>query len=282
MRPSVFLRKEKKYLITPEQREMLLKAAGGKLVPDEYPEGLVTSVYLDTPDFSMIRRSSEASDKGLTCREKLRVRCYGEADEDSEVFFEIKKKYLGTVSKRRISANINDIRAYLGGGPLPEKSRIMSELDHTMRKNGQPRPVMLIAYDRQAYMSPNDAALRVTFDSSIRFRTDDLDPGLGTSGKRLLPPGTLLMEIKSFGFMPLWLAKDLGRCGIRPVSFSKVGKAYTLMKQESEERKCSINSLQSNREVEHCEKVQKNDRMRPLRRFGPGPSQRLRGVGHQY
>ncbi len=249
MLQSTFLRKEKKYLITPMQWEKLLKACGERLVPAEYPESLVTSVYLDTPDFSMIRRSVEASDEGLAYKEKLRVRCYGEADEGSEVFLEIKKKYLGTVSKRRISANINDIDAYLEGGPLPEKSRIMSELDQAMRRNGQPRPVMLIAYNRQAYMSPDDAALRVTFDRSIRFRTDDLDPRLGTAGKRLLPPGTLLMEVKTLGFMPLWLAKALDSCGIRPVSFSKVGKAYSIMQKESEERTCRIYSLQSYREA---------------------------------
>ena len=251
MNQSTFLRIEKKYLITPDQQNRLMSLAGERLVPAEYPDSLVVSLYLDSPDFSMIRRSIEAGNEGLAYKEKLRIRCYGTPDEDSPVFFEVKKKFLGTVSKRRIVTDLAAMDAYLQKGLLPQRSQIMSELDYTMRRNGQPRPVMPIAYNRQAYKDTGSAALRVTFDRSIRFRTDDLDPRLGTAGKRILPPGTVLMEVKAPGFMPLWLAKAIDSCGIRPASFSKAGEALRIMNEEkrTEETRCKHYSLQSYREV---------------------------------
>ncbi len=251
MQQSTFLRKEKKYMISPGQQNRLMSLAAERLVPAEYADSLVTSVYLDTPDFSMIGRSVEAGYEGYAYKEKLRLRCYGRADDGSTIFFEVKKKYLGMVSKRRIATDLRGLEAYLREGILPEKSQIMSELDYTMRKNGQPRPVMLIAYDRQAYVSPDDPELRVTFDRNVRFRTEDLDPRLGTAGRRILPPGTLLLEIKTAGSMPLWLAGALNGADIRPSSFSKAGEALRIIsgKTESEEKRCKIYSLQSYREI---------------------------------
>ena len=135
MNQSTFLRKEKKYLITPDQQNRLMSLAGEGLVPAEYPDSLVVSLYLDSPDFSMIRRSIEAGNEGLAYKEKLRIRCYGTPDEDSPVFFEVKKKFLGTVSKRRIVTDLAAMDAYLQKGLLPQQSQIMSELDYTMRRN---------------------------------------------------------------------------------------------------------------------------------------------------
>ena len=49
----------------------------------------------------------------------------------------------------------------------------------------------------------------------------------------LLPENTVLLEIKTGGAMPLWLAHALDAEGILPGSFSKYGAAYTRSLEEA-------------------------------------------------
>lgn len=64
---------------------------------------------------------------------------------------------------------------------------------------------MCICYDRLALFDKYQPELRVTFDSGIRWRMDDLDLSSGSAGEHLLPHDTCLMEIKIPGTTPLWL-----------------------------------------------------------------------------
>ena len=79
---SVFERYEKKYVITGAQKEKLLSAINGRLVPDEFGESTVCNLYFDTPDYRLIRASMERP----VYKEKLRLRSYGIPDENSNVF----------------------------------------------------------------------------------------------------------------------------------------------------------------------------------------------------
>ena len=72
---SVFKRVEKKYRIGAAERAAVEAAAGGPMAVDAYGRTRITSLYLDTPERSMIARSVE---KPLY-REKLRLRAYGDA-----------------------------------------------------------------------------------------------------------------------------------------------------------------------------------------------------------
>ena len=56
---TVFQRYEFKYLLTRGQQARLLSAAGARLRPDEYSHSSIRNLYLDTPDFRLIRRSLE-------------------------------------------------------------------------------------------------------------------------------------------------------------------------------------------------------------------------------
>ena len=56
----VFNRYELKYLLTPEQYETMLKGIEGKAYIDEYGETTIQSLYYDTPDKLLIRRSIES------------------------------------------------------------------------------------------------------------------------------------------------------------------------------------------------------------------------------
>ena len=71
-----------------------------------------------------------------------------------------------------------------------------------------------------------DSGLRITFDTNIRWRDEELDLRFGDYGKPVLPGEQVLMEIKMPGTCPLWLSHILNSNGIYPTSFSKYGTCY--------------------------------------------------------
>lgn len=154
---SVFKRVEKKYRIGAAERAVVEAAAGGPMAVDAYGRTRITSLYLDTPERSMIARSVE---KPLY-KEKLRLRAYGDAAgaalmaafgagpivrepgglplSDAEVetrvaaglqvpgaaaalpvFFGIKKKFKGIVYKRRLALTLPAALAFVSGLPYEQ------------------------------------------------------------------------------------------------------------------------------------------------------------------
>ena len=218
----IFKRVEKKYLLSEEQYESLFLRIGPHLTQDAFGRSTVMSLYLDTDDHRIIRNSLEAEDY----KEKLRLRSYGTAGADSTVFLEIKKKYGGVVYKRRAAMSLSEAERYLRRGVKPFESQIMSEIDWAMKLYGHPEPRMMIACEREAWYDGEHPDLRLTFDRNIRFRENELGLDRGSAGIHLLPGGTVLLEIKTAGAMPLWLADALDAAGILPGSFSKYGAAY--------------------------------------------------------
>ena len=219
----IFKRIEKKYLLTEEQYTSLFERIGTHLRPDEFGRSTVLSLYLDTPDHRIIRSSIEAADY----KEKLRLRSYGTAAADTVVFLELKKKFGGVVYKRRAAMTLAEAERYLRQGVKPFESQIMSEIDWAMRLYGRPQGAMMIACEREAWFDDRHPDLRLTFDRNIRFRESELRLDRGSAGITLLPERTVLLEIKTAGTMPLWLADALDELGILPGSFSKYGAAYS-------------------------------------------------------
>ena len=222
----IFKRVEKKYLLTEREREALLQKIAPMLVPDKYGHSTISSLYLDTPDFRIIRASIEAKEWGYAYKEKLRLRTYGTPSADSKTFLEIKKKYKGVVYKRRIALTLAEAMDYINGGASPPDSQIMREIDYSMHFYSHPKPAAVVSYERDAFFVRNLPALRITFDSAVRYRNTDLDLTHGSYGKTLLDDSFSLMEIKTDGAMPLWLSHALDELKIYPTSFSKYGRAY--------------------------------------------------------
>ncbi len=224
----IFKRIEKKYLLSEAQYEALLQRIGAQLRPDAYGRSTVLSLYLDTPDHRIIRNSIEARDY----KEKLRLRSYGTASADSTVFLELKKKFGGVVYKRRAAMCLSEAERYLRQGIKPCESQIMAELDWAMRHWQRPQPAALIACEREAWYDEAQPDLRLTFDRNVRYRESELRLDRGAAGIALLPERTVLLEIKTAGAMPLWLADALDAERIFPGSFSKYGAAYTRSLEE--------------------------------------------------
>lgn len=224
----VFRRTEKKYRITAEQAAWLKETLSDVLIPDAFGRSTVGNLYLDTPDFRLVRNSLDA----IAYKEKLRIRSYGTPKVDETVFFELKKKYKGVVYKRRIALPLTEAYRYLESGIPPVEGQIMKELDYAMGFYGFPQPRVALFYEREAFGWQGEEAVRLTFDTNVRYRTDDLLLQNGSDGRVILPSNTVLMEIKCGGAMPLPLAHLLDEAGLFSTRFSKYGTAYGEILQE--------------------------------------------------
>ena len=236
---SIFKRHELKYLVDARQRDSIETAFVGRMIPDEHGESTICNIYYDTPDFRLIRRSLEKP----VYKEKLRLRSYGKANDDTKAFLELKKKYKGVVYKRRISIEYDEAYKILGeGGRLDGKSQIEREINYFLDFYGNIVPSVYLCYDRTAYFAEDDPNLRITFDRNILWRTEDIDLRTLPGGEPILDEGYSLMEIKAAGAMPLWLAKLINENLVRQTSFSKYGMAYmTMLKNEMCTRRDVIN-----------------------------------------
>ncbi len=220
----VFERVERKFLLTPAQYAGLMRVLPEYMQVDQYGESTILSLYLDTEDSLLIRRSLEKP----VYKEKLRLRSYGVPREMDNVFLEVKKKVRGVVYKRRICLPLAQAMECLAQGSVPAAGgQIGREIAYMLRRY-RLRPAVLLAYDRTAYaeLEPSPNRLRITIDRDIRSRQTDLDLRLGAAGELLLAPGMRLMEIKTAHAIPLWLCAVLDQNEIRPTSFSKYGRVY--------------------------------------------------------
>lgn len=216
-------RYEKKYMLTEETYAEFIKRVGDRLVPDKFANSFISNIYFDTPDFLLIRRSID----GPIYKEKFRVRTYGVPNDKTKTFCEIKKKYKGIVYKRRI--DMSYVKAYdyaVNRVGIEKPSQISREIDWLLSYYEGIGPAMYISYERYSLAGTDESAARVTFDRNITWRTDDLDLRKGSYGKRLLPDGYVLMELKIPEAVPLWLSEILNDLHIYPISFSKYGNAY--------------------------------------------------------
>lgn len=217
---SIFKRYELKYLLSIEQYVKLKILTDEYMRSDKYGNSDVLNVYYDTPDFLLIRRSIEKP----IYKEKLRVRCYGIADKNSDVFVELKKKYDSVVYKRRILVKESQLSDALSG--RDGKTQIEKEIDYFIGNYKDISPKMVISYRREALYAKDDENLRITFDRDILWRDYDLSLESGIYGLPVLPEGKILMEVKTAGSFPLWLTRFLSANSIYKTSFSKYGTAY--------------------------------------------------------
>ncbi|MBQ4333511.1 MAG: polyphosphate polymerase domain-containing protein [Clostridia bacterium] len=237
---TIFQRHEIKYRITRAQQERVMAAIGDRMRADSYGVSTIRNVYFDTPDHRLIRRSLEKP----VYKEMLRVRGYATAREDSTVFVELKKKYKGVVYKRRVALPEVQAMAFLCGREMPGDTQILREIDYLLDYYGCLRPTMFLSYDRQAFYDREDPGLRLTFDDRILWRQERMRLTEEVGGRLLLPPDTVLMEIKTATALPLWLTEILTRERIYKSPFSKYGTAYLETVQEN-----SIYTEEENRYV---------------------------------
>jgi len=218
-----FKRVEQKYLIDQAQYQALKKAMEKYMERDVYGEYTICNLYYDTEDYELVRQSLDKP----VYKEKLRLRSYGTPNADTRVYLELKKKYEGIVYKRRVSLTLKEAENYLKNGQLPFKdSQILNEIDYFI-KFYHPKERVYIAYDREAFAGKEDPEFRITFDSKIRSRFENLKLEDGDCGSAPLNTDYFLMEVKVTTALPLWLVETMSELQIYPCSFSKYGQIYT-------------------------------------------------------
>ncbi len=142
---------------------------------DSYP---VHSVYLDSDDL----KTHYATVNGTKNRFKLRLRYYDDKP-NTPVFFEVKARMDNCILKQRCGVKREAVALVLSG-QLPELEHLFSkepkqyaaiERFHYLQHLIDARPKVHNNYLREAWVSPHDNSVRVTFDRQVR-----IEPYAGT------------------------------------------------------------------------------------------------------
>lgn len=227
---QTFKRYEIKYLLTQEEKRKLLFEMEEYMCADIHGRSTIFSLYCDTPDFLLARRSMEHP----LYKEKFRLRSYGVASHTTPVFIELKKKYNAVVYKRRIVLPENAAMHYVQEDILPELSedalatdrQIFREIHYSHTHYMDLKPRILLSYERDAFYAKDDPEFRVTFDQNILWRDTDVNLTTGVYGQPLLGEEQSLMEVKAGGAIPLWFVHLLTSFHLYKTTFSKYGSAY--------------------------------------------------------
>lgn len=172
----------------------------------------VCSLYLDTNDLLFYRQYIA----GERSRFKLRARTYCDASE-APVFLEVKWRVGRLVAKQRTVLSRSSARDVIEGfrsgvaGPLVSPAGAFSNrLALTAA-----RPLLRVKYLREAYVSPDPGAARVTFDKAIKFQPT-FGPNLSHEGGRWteVPLHDVVVEVKFAGGLPWWVEDMIRSFGL--------------------------------------------------------------------
>lgn len=226
-----FKRYEKKFLLTNEQYMALMPRLKEYMYLDDHCKDetgyKIANIYFDTAQNEIIKHSISKP----YYKEKLRLRTYGTPEsENATSFLELKKKIGGIVNKRRVVMPLWQSYEFLETGKHPEnasymQNQVLNEIEYFL-SNNDVKPTVYISYDRIATFAKNDHDFRLTFDTNITTRRNDLHLESGSFGTQLLLPDQHLMEVKILSAYPMWLTQILSEQGIFNQTFSKYGKEY--------------------------------------------------------
>ena len=237
MDEKIFDRIEKKYLLTREQEQKVLKVIKDNMTEDKYFKSEVFNIYFDNDNFDTIIKSIESP----AFKEKLRARSYGGYN---KVFLEIKTKLKGKEYnvgyKRRVLISREDYEDLVGKRKTalelarqkietPDDLQIAKEVDYLIDTLDL-KPRILVYYQRESYLGEN--GLRITFDSDLKYRDQDLNFKSTKKDRTFFKDETnIIMEIKAHEVLPLWLVKALSKEKLYPTKFSKIGRIYQELKK---------------------------------------------------
>ena len=193
----------------------------------------VHSLYLDTDDL-MTHQATQNGDKN---RFKLRLRYYND-EPGSPVFFEIKRREANCIVKRRCPVR-RDAVALMLAGQMPDLEQLLSQEPHhhvALQQFNQlllkfnARPKAHNSYLREAWVSPENNSIRVTFDRSIHiepcFKTEAV---VAMTRPLHIYAEDVVLELKFTNRFPNWF-KELVRCfNLMQLSAAKYSMGVTLI-----------------------------------------------------
>ncbi len=232
-------RLEHKYIITPETALAVRDFVASYLEIDEFGATQpnlsysVHSLYLDSDDLR-IYWSTINGDKN---RYKLRLRFY-ENRPNAPVYFEIKRRMNNAIMKQRGAVRREAVPQVLDG-MLPSPAQMASadprhlvalqrftELTTTIAA----KPKAHIAYQREAWVQPDDNSIRVTLDRDVLCCVDqtselktEMDQPYRVFGNQVV------LELKFTGRFPDWFAQLVRTYNLHQGSAAKYADGVALM-----------------------------------------------------
>lgn len=233
---ELFVRSELKFLVDMEQYKSLIKALQSHVECDDFgnEDGFyrVSSLYFDTDDYRFYFEHMN----GIPFRQKLRLRVYNDVTLSDIAFLEIKKKFKGIVSKRRVALPLSEAYALFESSNHPkvtEWSQVYNEAMHIYHFL-KLRPRTIVTYMRQAFKDRGEHNLRITFDSQIGL----CDQGLRLENVKapllIVPENNLVMEVKTDAAVPNWLSRVLSTHSCFDQGFSKYAKGIQHLQYSQE------------------------------------------------
>lgn len=230
---NIIERYEFKYLV-PERLVPEIRAAvrtTSKLDKYAGPDGtyLIRSLYFDTDRFDLYW----ANDREQADRYKMRARVY--PGKTAPVFLEVKRRVMDVIVKTRAAVPMDRWRDVLAG-----RSEALEALSPGTREGAlnfikrvhrhHLRPVMLVEYEREPYVSEFDTYARLTFDRKIIIQPkEELDFEANprrwravdhTVQTRTREP-VCVLELKFERRPPSWMVSFVKRLDLVRYSFSK-------------------------------------------------------------
>jgi len=188
----------------------------------------VNTLYYDTPQNELIHTAMMKP----KYREKLRIRSYGVPALNTVVYSEIKKKAAGVGNKRRSAMRLEDAYCFMETGNLPlvqpyMNRQVLLEIQHMLdRYKLSLAPSLVLGYERTALHGREQKDLRISFDTGLWARRENLRLEEDCGGDLIFDPDTVIMEVKVLSSMPLWLVRILSENRLYARQASKYGTVY--------------------------------------------------------
>lgn len=203
----------------------------GALRPNlSYP---VHSLYLDSDDLSTYHQTVN----GTKNRFKLRLRYYDDRP-DTPVFFEIKRRVNDCILKQRGGVRRDAVPSLLAGH-LPEPSHLLSDEPKHMvalqrfsllMNQINARPKAHVAYVREAWISEENNAVRVTMDRQMTCEPRFVPEVSTGSENPVMPFGQqVILELKFTDRFPDWFGEMIRVFSLMQFAAAKYAEGVTLL-----------------------------------------------------
>ncbi len=230
---------ELKYLVDEEITSTMRDFLSCYLEVDEYGANQpnfsypVHSLYLDSDDL----KTHNWTINGTKNRFKLRLRYYDNRP-NTPVFFEVKARVDNCILKQRCGVRREAVPLLLAG-QLPEPDHLLSreprhlaalQRFNLLQQKLNARPKAHNNYLREAWVSPHDNSVRVTFDRQIRIEPWFEPRAITemTHPVRVFPEVTIL-EIKFTTRFPNWFQELVRRFNLMQFSSAKYSEGVVLL-----------------------------------------------------
>lgn len=187
---------------------------------------IVRSIYFDTEDLTFYHEKVDSVEN----RRKLRVRTYNSPHGSSIAFVEIKRKFGRVGCKDRLMLPLEKVdhalngvspETVLGDEPSYRDRTVLGKIRYLLNMK-QLHPVVLVTYDREAFVGRRDRSVRVTFDRNIRsLLNPTMEQIFDEDALVQFEDDQFVLELKFDEAMPGWMANLIRKMNLSSESYSK-------------------------------------------------------------